>query len=246
MSNHIDHNLNVGDCITPGAGKDVYYVTEITDAYDVKMICVTPTSDAFANRTTQHIIELANGFKKIHYLGDILDERKAIKLVGMQLWRPIFFKCGSLHAMEKVVIQYGIYDYNNKVQLNVTTFDGMKRMTVPDLFYSVADLDHDSEVFGFWVDKNGIRPSDYSGSAITCQLNGYNTSAFAPVDINMKIRAINSTDTQLGRIRMIVPNGIVLADETFIPNTDLSKYVSSDGKRLVRLPATKTPNKERS
>lgn len=235
MSSQIDHNLNVGDCITIGTGNPVYYVTDITDDFKVNSICVTPTSEEFGVRNTKHIVELGSGFKKIHYLGDILNEVKALKLVGMSLWRPVFFSCGMLNALEKMVIQRGWYTYNEKVQLIVQD----NTVTVNQLFNDVSQCVQPTCVFGFWVDKNGYRPSDCSSEAIVCNLNGEELQDYTIASLNVMVRKINEPSAAFKKIRMCTPTGVMLSDETFIPNAHISEYVTMDGKRLMRTPLHK-------
>lgn len=235
------HNLQIGDSITSGVGNDVYYVTQLPDDVTVSMICVTPTSNEFAKRFKRHIIELASGYKKVCYLGDILNEMKAMKLVGLQLWRPVFFSCGSVHDLEKMVIQRGLYEYNKKVSLVVPGMQGDAVLTVNELFTDKLESGSVDGVFGYWVDKNGYRPSDYSYTAVTCDIHEDLIKDFEVATVNMMVRKATSTDGTLKKIRMCTPTGVMLADETFIPNAKISEYITSNGKRLTRLPLYKGP-----
>lgn len=234
----ITHNLKEGDFITEGQSKDVYLVTRIDDAGYVHKLCVTPSSADFGGvgNGKIHIVQVATGFKRITYTGDIADPIRALKrLVGAAWYRPALYRIGSVRSMEKVIVTNGMFTDTISPRVSLPNVYHEHTLSVPEFFASKCTLP-DTCVLGVWVDKNGYRPSDFTGESIECHINHAQLQDYAVATVNMRIRKINSPETVFKKIQVTGPNGIVLSDDTFISNAELSEYVTSEGKRLIRCP----------
>lgn len=230
--------LKAGDCvITEGDPNTVYYVTNVdTSNGRVSKLCISPSSESFGMRDPDmHLVQVACGYLKIEYNTDTMDTYKVVrKYVGRTLYRPVFYdKLRIVKHIEAATVIQGSHSDGSPAEFTLCGQNGIMKISRPELFNDRYQP-MDNDIFGYWVDSKGYRIASFTLSGIQCEINPKELEGYEYVRVNLQVRKINDINGSLKKVRVCAPNGIILKDDTFIPNDKLSEYITSEGKRLIR------------